>query len=401
MKKITILGSTGSIGTNTLSIIRNYPDLFSVKALVAKCNINLMKKQCKIFRPKYVVMLNKYFADNLIDELKKINITFIKVLYGEKSICDVASLSDVNIVVSAIVGSAGLLPTLAAIDNNKTILLANKEALIICGSLFIKKIKNSKAKVFPIDSEHSAIFQILPKSVQKNLIDSNLKKIGIKKIILTGSGGSCKNIPIIDLKKVTPKQACKHPNWIMGKKISVDSATMINKGFEYIEAHCLFNIYKEIKIEIIIHPQSIIHSMIEYIDNSVLAQMSNPNMTIPISYAMFWPKRNKSNVSCINFIDLKKLTFSSPNFKRYPCLKLAIEAYKNGQSSVIILNAANEIAVDSFLKKQINFTDITKINSFMLEKYDLKKNNPDNIENIIEIDKEVRFLTKKFISQLI
>lgn len=400
MKKITILGSTGSIGLNTLSIIKNYPDLFSVKALVAKCNINLMKKQCKIFRPKYVVMSNKYFAEKLIYQLKKINISFIKVLYGEKSICDVASLSDVNIVISAIVGFAGLLPTLAAIDNSKTVLLANKEALIVCRNLFIKKMKRSKAKVFPIDSEHNAIFQILPISIQKNLINSNLKKIGIKKIILTGSGGPFKNTPIADLKKVTPQQACKHPNWIMGKKISVDSATMINKGFEYIEAHFLFNFYKKIKIEIIIHPQSIIHSMIEYIDNSITAQLSNPNMQIPISYAMFWPYRKKSNVSHINFNDLKKLTFFSPDFKRYPCLKLAIEAYKNSQSSIIILNAANEIAVSSFLNKQISFTDITKINSFMLETYDYKKNNTDNIENIIEIDKEMRFLTKKFISQL-
>lgn len=400
MKKITILGSTGSVGLNALSIIKNYPDLFSIEALVAKCNINLIKKQCKIFRPKYVVMSNKYFAEKLIVQLKDINIYSVEVLYGKKSMCDIASLSDVSIVISAIVGSAGLLPTLAAIDNNKTILLANKEALIICGNLFIEKIKRSKARIFPIDSEHNAIFQILSMSVQKNLIQSNLKKEGIKKIILTGSGGPFINLPISDLKKITPQQACKHPNWFMGKKISIDSATMINKGFEYIEAHWLFNIYKKIKIEIIIHPQSIIHSMVEYIDGSILAQLSNPDMRIPISYAMFWPHRKKSNILSINFSNLKELTFFAPDFKRYPCLKLAIEAYKNGQSSIIILNASNEVAVSSFLKKEISFTDISKVNTFMLEKYDYKKISLNNVENILEIDKEIRFLTKKFISQL-
>lgn len=397
MKKITILGSTGSIGISTLSVIYENPHLFSVIALVAKKNIKLMLKQCYLFRPKYVVMLYKKIADELSYQIKNTNLK-IKVLFGEKSICRVSSLENVDIVVSAIVGSAGLVPTIAAIDSKKTILLANKESLVICGKLFMERIKKSKAKILPIDSEHNAIFQSLPTKIQENLSKANLKKIGVDNIILTGSGGAVRKLSLSELKYITPKQVCNHPNWSMGKKISIDSSTMINKGFEYIETYWLFNL-KNIKINIVIHPQSIIHSMVYYIDGSLITQLSIPNMKIPISYALSWPKRLKSSLNKINFYDLKKLTFIKPDFLKYPCLKLALEAHKAGGSAPIILNASNEISVNAFLNKKICFIDIAKVNSEMLNKFSFIKK-PVNIKNVIDIDKEIRFATTTFISHI-
>lgn len=396
MKKLTILGSTGSIGLNVLSIVYNHPNLFSIEALVAKSNVKLMKYQCKLFRPKYAVMFDKKAAIKLFKELKKIKYIKTQVLGGKKNICKIAELKTVDFVVSAIVGAAGLIPTLSAINIGKTILLANKESLIICGNLFMKQAKKNKAKILPIDSEHNAIFQSLPMSIQKNLINANLKKNGVDSIILTASGGPLRNIEISKLKNVTPEQACNHPNWSMGNKISIDSATMMNKGLEYIEANWLFNAHRT-QIEIIMHPQSIIHSMVRYIDGNIIAQLGISNMKIPISYAMSWPDRIKSNLKPLDFKNIKKLTFSKPDFKRYPCLKLAITAYKNGQADTIILNAANEIAVSAFLKKEIFFTDIAKINLLVLESSTYKE--PKNVENVIDIDKSVRKITNQIIKK--
>lgn len=396
MKQLTILGSTGSVGLNVLSIVQNNPKLFSIIALAAKKNVYRMIKQCKLFRPKYVAMFDKKAAKKLNEELKKIKLFDIEVLSEEKNICKLSELKEVNLVVAAISGSVGLMPTLSAIKKGKTVLLANKESLIVCGSLFMQQAKINNARILPIDSEHNAIFQSLPISIQKNLVSADLKRNGIDSIILTGSGGPLKNIKISNLKKVTPEQACKHPNWSMGSKISIDSATMMNKGLEYIEANWLFNA-KNTKIEIIIHPQSIIHSMVRYIDGNIIAQLGVPNMKIPISYAMSWPNRIKSDVTHLDFTNLKKLTFFEPDFKRYPCLKLAIDAYKSGQVSTIALNAANEIAVSAFLNKKIFFTDIAKINTLVLNTFHYKE--PTNIESIILIDKEVRYSTKQLIKK--
>lgn len=398
MKQLTILGSTGSVGLNALSIIYKNPKLFKVRALVANFNFNVMKKQCQLFKPKYAVMHDKKSAIKLIQKLKEINFFYTKVLFGEKAICKVASLKEVDLVISAIVGSAGLIPTLSAIINSKTILLANKESLVISGNIMMKAASDHGAKILPIDSEHNAIFQSLPISVQKNLINTNLKKHGIQGIILTGSGGPLKKVSISNLKYVTPEQACNHPNWSMGSKISVDSATMMNKGLEYIEANWLFNAHN-IKIEVVIHPESIIHSMVQYIDGNTISQLSYPDMKVPILHAMCWPKRIKSQTKPVNFFKKNKLTFLKPNYNRYPCLKLAIEAYKKGQSSTIILNAANEIAVSSFLKRKIFFTDIAKINNIALNYFHYPE--PTTINSIIEIDNEVRLITKQIIKNTI
>lgn len=400
MKQLTILGSTGSVGRSVLSIIYNNPKLFLVKALVANVNVSLMEKQCQLFKPKYAVMNDKNAAIKLIKNFKENNLLHTKVLFGKKAIFKVAALKEVDIVVSAIVGSAGLMPTIAAIINSKTILLANKESLVIAGKLIIQAAIDHNAKILPIDSEHNAIFQSLPMYIQKKLINTNLNKTGVDSIVLTGSGGPLRNIKISNLKNVTPQQACKHPNWSMGNKISVDSATMMNKGLEYIAANFLFNFHdRDIKIEIVIHPQSIIHSMVRYIDGNTIAQLSIPDMRIPILHAMCWPKRTKSFIKPIDITKFKKLTFFKPSFRRYPCLKLAIEAYKTGQSSTIILNAANEVAVYLFLNKQIAFTDIIKINNLALDYFHYAE--PKNIDSIIEIDKEVKLVTAKILKKKI
>lgn len=393
MKKITILGSTGSVGVTTLSIILKNLNLFSVKALIGNKNVNLMVKQCKIFKPSYAAMHNKTSAYILSQKLKSMNIN-TKVFSGRKEICALAALEDVDQVVAAISGSSGLLPILSAIKSGKTILLANKESLIICGHIFMKAVKFYKAKILPIDSEHNAIFQSLPFELQKKIGYVNIKKYGVKNIFLTGSGGPFIKYSINSLKNVTPEQACFHPNWKMGKKISVDSATMINKGFEYIEARLLFNA-SEKQIKIIIHPQSIIHSMICYIDNSIIAQLAVPDMRIPISQAMSWPKKIISGVKSLDFNKINILNFFKPDFIRYPCLKLAIDAFKEGQSASIILNSANEISVSAFLNKKIKFTDIAKINFKVLNFLSFKE--PKNIKEILEIRKETNSFTKKLI----
>ncbi|QCI17062.1 1-deoxy-D-xylulose-5-phosphate reductoisomerase [Buchnera aphidicola (Aphis helianthi)] len=397
MKKITILGSTGSIGISTISIIKKHPNLFKIVALVANKNFSMMLKQCEFFSPDWVAMKNERSANILRIKLKEKKIK-TQVLSGIKEICALASLEDNDVVVSAIVGMAGLMPTLSAIYAGKTILLANKESLITCGHIFMNAVSFHDAKIIPIDSEHNAIFQVLPKRLQKNLGKVNLKENGIKSIILTGSGGPLYNLKKENLPFVKPEQTFMHPNWSMGKKISVDSATMINKGLEYAEARWLFNA-SDSEINILIHPQSIIHSMVEYIDGSVLAQLSIPDMKVAISYAMSFPNRIASGSDFLNFKKLKYLNFFEPDFIQFPCLKLAIDAFSNGQSAMTVLNAANEISVSAFLHSKIQFNKIYEINSDILISSSFLE--PTSVEEILEIDKKTRIKTEKKILTLI
>ncbi|QCI20962.1 1-deoxy-D-xylulose-5-phosphate reductoisomerase [Buchnera aphidicola (Hyperomyzus lactucae)] len=397
MKKITILGSTGSIGTSVLSVIQKNLNLFKVIALVANTNITTMLKQCELFSPDWVAMRDKKSANILRKKLKKRKIK-TQVLSGEKDICKLASLEGTDQVISAIVGMAGLLPTLSAIYAGKTILLANKESLITCGYLFMKAVAFSGAKIFPIDSEHNAIFQVLPLEIQKNLGIAPLKKNGVKYILLTGSGGPFYNFSASELSNVTPLQACSHPNWVMGRKISVDSATMMNKGLEYAEARWLFNAL-ESEIKILIHPESIIHSMVQYYDGTLLAQLSVPDIRIAISYVMSWPNRVHSGASLLNFSKINHLSFFEPDFAQFPCLKLAIDSFSQGQAAMTTLNAANEIAVSAFLDSKISFTKIYEVNIEILMSSCFSE--PNSIEDVLEIDRKARILAKNKVSSLV
>ncbi|MBK4727702.1 1-deoxy-D-xylulose-5-phosphate reductoisomerase [Pantoea agglomerans] len=386
MKHLTILGSTGSIGTSTLAVVRANPHLFAVKALVAGRNVELMAEQCLTFRPDYAAMSDSKAAEALRLRLKDLNVA-TEVVSGEQAACDLAALDGVDQVMAAIVGAAGLLPTLAAIRAGKQVLLANKESLVTCGRLFLEAVSASKAQLLPIDSEHNAIFQSLPASLQQQLGYASLEDNGIDSIILTGSGGPFRETPLAELRHMTPDQACAHPNWSMGRKISVDSATMMNKGLEYIEARWLFNA-TDAQMEVILHPQSVIHSMVRYRDGSVIAQLGSPDMRTPIAHAMAWPQRVTSGAQPLDFTRMSALTFSEPDYVRYPCLKLAIDASITGQAATTTLNAANEIAVAAFLASEIRFTDIAALNVAVLETLSCQE--PSSVEAVIAIDREAR-----------
>lgn len=385
-KNIAILGSTGSIGCSTLAVIRHNPHLFKAYILVGGKNVTKMLEQCVEFQPKYVAMADITAAKKLRQSLQTLNLT-IDVLAGEQAICDLAQLPEVDQVMAAIVGAAGLRSTLAAIEKSKRILLANKESLVTCGHLFMQAIKQYQAQLLPVDSEHNAIFQSLPNTIQHDLGFAQLTEHGISKIVLTGSGGPFRDRAINTLSQVTPAQAVAHPNWSMGKKISVDSATMMNKGLEYIEARWLFNASPS-EMEIIIHPQSIIHSMVRYVDGSVIAQLGNPDMCTPIAYAMSYPERVYSGVPPLDFMQISQLTFKQPDFNRYPCLKLAIDASQAGQAATTTLNAANEIAVEAFLTGKIGFMDIAKIVDNVLNQLTLPE--PKSIDDVFAIDEWAR-----------
>ncbi|WP_392563146.1 1-deoxy-D-xylulose-5-phosphate reductoisomerase [Orbus sturtevantii] len=393
LKNIAILGSTGSIGCSTLSVIRRNPSLFKAYVLVGGKNVAKMVEQCVEFLPKYVAMADNYSASMLRQALKDLNLT-IEVLSGEQAICDLVQLAEVEQVMAAIVGSAGLRSTLAAIKKGKRILLANKESLVTCGHLFMQAVKDYHAELLPVDSEHNAIFQSLPTGIQHNLGFSSLSEYGVNKIMLTGSGGPFRDIDMAVLQNVTPEQAIAHPNWSMGKKISVDSATMMNKGLEYIEARWLFNASQE-QMDIIIHPQSIIHSMVSYLDGSVIAQLGNPNMCTPIAYSMSYPDRICSGVAPLDFMQLSSLTFKQPDFSRYPCLKLAIEAFTTGQAATTVLNAANEIVVEAFLNRRIGFMDIAPTIEKVLNQLTLGE--PNSIDEVFNIDNWARDAAKKIV----
>ncbi|MDX7991921.1 1-deoxy-D-xylulose-5-phosphate reductoisomerase [Xenorhabdus littoralis] len=393
MKRLTILGSTGSIGKSTLSVVRNNPAKFRVIALVAGKNIEVMAQQCLEFHPQYAAMADEPSAKALRQLLQEQG-SQTEVLFGKEAICDLAALDEVDQVMSAIVGVAGLLPTLAAIRKGKQVLLANKESLITSGRLFMDAVVRHKAQLLPIDSEHNAIFQSLPEEIQHNLGTVSLKDHGISSIILTGSGGPFRKTALETLPGVTPDEACAHPIWSMGRKISVDSATMMNKGLEYIEARYLFNASAD-EIEVLLHPQSVIHSMVRYQDGSIIAQLGTQDMCTPIAYAMAYPNRISSGAKPLDFTELSMLTFEALDYQRYPCLKLAIEACHKGQAAATALNAANEETVDIFLKDGIRFTDIATINRLVVEKLNLSE--PQNIEEVLEIDNIARILARETI----
>ncbi|WP_273392008.1 1-deoxy-D-xylulose-5-phosphate reductoisomerase [Actinobacillus porcinus] len=395
MKKqnLVILGSTGSIGTSTLSVIEHNPEQYQAFALVGGRNVELMVEQCMKFQPAFAALDDESAAKKLREKLTALG-SKTQVLSGQKAICELAAHEQADQVMAAIVGAAGLLPTLSAVKAGKRVLLANKESLVTCGQLFIDAVKNHGAQLLPVDSEHNAIFQSLPPEAQQKIGFCPLKDLGISKIVLTGSGGPFRYTDLSEFDGITPAQAVAHPNWSMGKKISVDSATMMNKGLEYIEARWLFNASAD-EMEVIIHPQSIIHSMVRYVDGSVIAQMGNPDMRTPIAETMAYPNRTFAGVEPLDFYKLNGLTFLEPDFNRYPNLKLAIDAFAAGQYATTAMNAANEIAVDAFLNGQIKFTDIAKVNSKVVEA--IQPQSIDCVDDVLEVDGQARELAKAFI----
>ncbi len=396
MKQLTLLGSTGSIGCSTLDVVRHNPDRFAVTALVAGKNVARMAEQCLEFTPRYAVMDDAASARELKETLAQHG-SRTEVLSGQQAACDMAALDEVDQVMAAIFGAAGLLPTLAAIRAGKRVLLANKESLVTCGRLFMEAVKESGAQLLPVDSEHNAIFQSLPQPFQRNLGYADLEQNGVASILLTGSGGPFRETPRSELAAMTPDQACRHPNWSMGRKISVDSATMMNKGLEYIEARWLFNASAR-QMEVLIHPQSVIHSMVRYLDGSVLAQLGEPDMRTPIAHTMAWPDRVSSGVKALDFCSLSTLSFAAPDYDRYPCLKLAMEAFEQGQAATTALNAANEVTVAAFLDSRIRFTDIAALNLSVLERMDLRE--PQSIEDVLAVDALARETAQKQVSHL-
>ena len=378
---ITLLGATGSIGISTLDVVSRHKDKYEIVALTANRNIELLIEQCKTWQPKYAVMADHDLAESLRTTLTIKGIE-TEVLSGSEGLQHVAALPEAHYVMAAIVGAAGLLPTLAAAKAGKRVLLANKESLVMSGKLFMDTIHESGAELLPIDSEHNAIFQSMPVNFIDGLIET-----GVEKILLTASGGPFRLTPIDELWSVTPEQACAHPNWDMGRKISVDSATMMNKGLEVIEACWLFDTGPE-KIQVVLHPQSIIHSLVQYVDGSVLAQLGNPDMRTPIAHALAWPDRIDSGVDSLNLFDVAHLDFEIPDMKRFPCLRLAFEAMTAGGTATAILNAANEVAVDMFLNKQIKYTGIPQLVEATLEK--IPAVSADSIETVLAADAEAR-----------
>jgi 1-deoxy-D-xylulose-5-phosphate reductoisomerase len=389
VEKIVILGSTGSIGCNALEVIKLHKEKYKVFALTANKNVDLLTQQCVDFEPEFVIALNQDANQQLKKNLLASNIKTI-VLDDEKSLDWLASHKDTATVISAIVGAAGLMPTMAAANSGKKILLANKETLVMAGELFVKAVKKSNAILIPIDSEHNAILQVLPQSKKMNYMSNS-----IRKILLTASGGPFRTFSKEELKHVTPKEALKHPNWLMGKKITIDSATMMNKGLEIIEACWLFDI-PACDIEVVIHPQSIIHSLVEYIDGSTLAQMGNPDMRTPIAYALSHPERIESGVSGLDLIKTKRLDFEAPDLDKFPCLGLAYKALLMGQSAPTILNAANEVAVDAFLVESITFNQIAELIEFCMST--MKPQLLDSIETVLEVDSKARQLALSWIN---
>ncbi|HFC8833362.1 TPA: 1-deoxy-D-xylulose-5-phosphate reductoisomerase [Neisseria subflava] len=387
---LTILGSTGSIGESTLDVVSRHPEKFRVFALAGHRQVDKLAAQCKQFRPEYAVVGDAGHAAELGKKLKQEGID-TQVLYGSQALIDVASADEVSGVMCAIVGAAGLPSALAAAQKGKTIYLANKETLVVSGALFMETARQNGAAVLPIDSEHNAIFQVLPRDYT-----GRLNEHGINSIILTASGGPFLNTDLSTFDSITPEQAVKHPNWSMGRKISVDSASMMNKGLELIEAHWLFNCPPE-KLEVVIHPQSVIHSMVRYRDGSVLAQLGNPDMRTPIAYCLGLPERIDSGVGELDFGALSALTFQKPDFDRFPCLKLAYQAMNAGGAAPCVLNAANEVAVAAFLDKRIKFTDIAQVVAHCLAQ-DFSDGRHD-IESLLAQDAQTRRQAEAFIGK--
>ncbi|WP_407331188.1 1-deoxy-D-xylulose-5-phosphate reductoisomerase [Enterovibrio sp. 27052020O] len=396
MRNLTILGATGSIGTSTLAVVEKNPSAYTVFALAANANVNDMLLLCLKWKPAFAAMADDAAAKALRLALKNQG-SETEVLSGIEGLCAIASHDDVDAVMAAVVGAAGLMPTMAAVKAGKRILLANKEALVMSGKFFIDAVHQYGAELLPVDSEHNAIFQCLPTSIQVNPGRCDLAAEGVSKILLTGSGGPFRYTDIDLLASVSPAQAIAHPNWSMGPKISVDSATMMNKGLEYIEARWLFNASRE-QLNVIIHPQSVIHSMVQYRDGSVLAQMGHPDMCTPIAYAMAYPNRIEAGVKPLDFSEIGEFTFLKPDFERYPCLKLAIDACYVGQAATTTLNATNEVAVDAFLSGRVGFMQIAEINDAVLQRSELLE--PSSIECLLEIDIKARKMAQDYMTRL-
>ncbi|MGB7816811.1 MAG: 1-deoxy-D-xylulose-5-phosphate reductoisomerase [Methylotenera sp.] len=381
MQNVTILGSTGTIGQQTLDVIARHAHDYKVYALAANSNVEVLLKQCIQFKPEIAVLLDDQAAQALRAQLKAHHIK-TEVISGMAGLEQVSSDAQVDIVMAAIVGAAGLKPAMAAAHAGKRILLANKETLVMAGSLFMQAVAQGGATLLPIDSEHNAIFQVMPPGGANYLAGR-----GVKKIILTASGGPFRKYSQEQLSTVTPELALKHPNWVMGAKITIDSATLMNKGLEVIEAHWLFNA-KPSQIEVVVHPQSIIHSMVEYIDGSILAQLGNPDMRTPIAYALGYPNRIESGVASLNLLEIAKLEFEAPDTKRFPCLQLAYDAMQLGGTAPAILNAVNEVAVAAFLNKQIHFLDIPALITKALDTINITP--VTSLEQLIAVDAEAR-----------
>jgi len=385
---ITLLGSTGSIGRSTLDVIQLHPEKFKVIALCARRDHETLLEQCRQYSPEFAVLVDRDAAEVLRQSLRSEGLSTV-VLCGRTALVEMACHPDVCIVMAAIVGAAGLPPTLAAAQAGKRVLLANKEALVMSGPLFMDAVKDSGAKLLPVDSEHNAIFQSLPED-----FSAGLEASGVARILLTASGGPFRDRDPATLNLVTPDEACKHPNWVMGRKISVDSATMMNKGLEMIEACWLFYAQPE-QVEIVIHPQSVIHSLVEYVDGSVLAQLGNADMRTPIAHALAWPKRIQSGVERLDLIKAGRLEFEAPDERRFPCIRLAYSAMQQGGTSPAILNAANELAVEAFLQERILFTEIAGLVESCLEA--IKANPADSLEAVFEADTCAREWTEAWL----
>lgn len=384
MKRIVILGSTGSVGTTTLEVIKKLNTNYQVFGLSADKNIDLLEKQIREFHPQVVAVMNEVAARKLKVRSKKLK---VKILQGIEGLKELAVLPGANFVIFAVVGAIGLVPFLETIKTGKTIALANKESLVIAGDLIRAELKKYKTKILPLDSEHSAIFQCLNKENYRE----------VKKIILTASGGPFYHYSLKQLKKVTVRQALQHPQWKMGKKITIDSATLMNKGLETIEAHYLFDAPYE-KIDILIHPESIAHSLVEFVDGTLRTQISLPDMRYPIQYALTYPQRMNTHLPSLDWSEIKQLNFFPVEKKKFPCLDLAIEAGKKGGTYPVVLNAANEIAVDSFLKKRISFLQIGEIVERILRKHQGIKN--PNLEDILTYDLWARRKTEELVRKL-
>lgn len=358
-QNITVLGSTGSIGVSTLDVIRRHPDRYQAFALCAHSQVDKLFEQCLEFRPRFAVLRDAPLAAELAARCRQAGLA-TEVCHGVEALVELSALPEVDAVMAAIVGAAGLEPTLAAARAGKRVMLANKEVLVMAGELFMHAVREHGATLLPVDSEHNAIFQALPADFARGLA-----ACGVEKILLTASGGPFRNTALADLQQVTPDQACAHPNWVMGRKISVDSATMMNKGLEVIEARWLFDAAPEM-IQVVVHPQSVIHSAVQYADGSVLAQLGNPDMRTPIAYAMAWPERIAAGVEPLDLFRISRLDFFPPDFVRFRCLQLAYDVLREGGTAPAILNAANEIAVAAFLEGRLSFLGIPRLNEAVL-----------------------------------
>jgi 1-deoxy-D-xylulose-5-phosphate reductoisomerase len=390
VQNITVLGSTGSIGVSTLDVIRRHPDRYQAFALCAHSQLEKLFEQCVEFRPRFAVLRDAHLAAQLAERCIAAGLD-TEIRHGVESLVELSSLPEVDAVMAAIVGAAGLEPTLAAARAGKKVMLANKEVLVMAGELFMHAVREHGASLLPVDSEHNAIFQSLPGDFARGL-----DQCGVQKILLTASGGPFRNTPLADLANVTPDQACAHPNWVMGRKISVDSATMMNKGLEVIEARWLFDAPPDM-IQVVVHPQSVIHSAVQYIDGSVIAQMGNPDMRTPIAYAMAWPERIAAGVGPLDLFKIARLDFVAPDFERFRCLQLAYDVLREGGTAPAILNAANEVAVAAFLDGALPFLGIAQLDEAVLQA--LPAGPEGSLADVLAADTEARQLAHKLVRE--